>query len=986
MTVLSLVVVSSFSVAQAQKKKTDSTSVREIDELVVVAYGKQAKETMVGSNKEIKAKDLAQRSMTNVAQALDGAAPGIQISSSSGQPGSAPEVRIRGFSSVNTTNEPLYIVDGTVYLGSIANISSEDIESINILKDAASTSLYGSSAANGIVMITTKKGKKGKPVFNFSATTGISTRSIPEYERLNAAQYYPIIWEALRNGQLYKNNPLSLADANNYASQNLIGVLENNVYNVDDNKLVIDGALNPNAHLRYTDLDWQKEFLKKGIRQNYDLNYSGASENSSYYASIGYLKEDSYVKKSDFERFNARLNIDSKIKSWLKIGTNISLSNNVSNFLSTSNASYSNPFNWTRNMGPIYNVYAHDPITGAFIYDNNGNKVFDPAKNRGSNAASGRHIIHETLLNTSYSKTQNVNSRFFAEFKLLPELTLTTNVGYDTRNYLAISYDNKILGNAAPAGASSRENEISKTLTFNQLLNYNKNFGQHGINALLGHENIDYRYEYQYGRKTGQVVDGNDHLINFTTPTSLTSYDLQLPKESYFARLNYDFAKKYLLSASVRRDGSARFHQDVRWHTFWSVGAGWNIDKENFLRNSNIINKLQLRGSYGQVGNDGNYNHALTSFYSWQPLYNLGFNNTVYGGVMMSSVGNKRLTWESNNQFDLGLEFGLFNNRISGSVEYYKRGTSGMIFDVPRPDSSGNTSIKDNIGDMENSGIEIALNADVIRTQNFRWSINLNASTIKNELTKLSQNEIINGTKKYMAGRSIYDYWLRQWYGVDPTDGMGLFYASDAAIANYNTKLANGETIAASEEIRDINGNKLTTNFNNAKFDYSGSVIPKLFGSFGTSLNYKRVSLSALFTYQIGGKIYDGNYQSLMAAYTEGNALSTDILNRWQKPGDITNVPRMDALNFVNAGQASNRWLTSASYITLRQVTLSYEIPREVINDLGINNLKFFVNGENIWSKTSRKGLEPGGGSFSGETENRFTPSRIFSFGFSTSF
>lgn len=983
---LSLALVSSFGLVNAQKKK-DSIKTRDIGEVVVVAFGKQSKETMVGANSEIKAKDLSSRALTNVSQALEGASPGVQISATSGQPGGSLSVRIRGFSSINTTNEPLYIVDGSVYLGNLSNISSDDIESINILKDAASTSLYGSSAANGIVMITTKKGKKGRGQFNFSASTGIATRAVRDYARIGASDYYPIIWEALRNGALNdKQNPKTEAEAGAFASRHLISnVLFNNVYNVADKELIVDGKLNPNAKLKYDDLDWDKALFGTGIRHSYDLNYSGGTDNTSYFASIGYLKEDGYNFNSDFERINARVNVDSQVKRWLKIGTNIALSNSFYNFSDVSNGGFTNGFRWVRSIGPIYNIYAHDPVTGDYLYDANGNKIFDSGDKRGSNASSGRHIIHEMSANRNYNKVFSVNSRFFAEFKLLPELTLTTNASYDTQTFYGIVYNNKEVGDAAPVGAASRENSQRKTLNFNQLLNYNKSFGQHSFNALLGHESIEYTYDYIYGYKREQVVDGNIELANFVTPTDLTSYDLQLPKEGYFARVNYDFGKKYLLSGSVRRDASARFHRDVRWETFWSVGAGWNIDREAFLRNNQTINKLKLRGSYGEVGNDGNYNNKETSFYIWQPLYELGYNNTSFGGMMMGEIGNSKLTWETNKQFDLGIEFGLFNNRISGSVEYYKRGTNGLIFSVPKPDSSGNTSKKENIGNLENSGIEIAINADIVRTNDFRWSVNANTSTIKNTIKSLSQEEIITGTKKYKVGSSIFDYWLRQWYGVDPEDGSGLFYASDDAIANYETKKANGGTIADSEVIREIDGHKLTTDHNNAKYEYTGTALPKFFGSFGTSFRYKGFSLSALFTYQIGGKTYDSNYQDMMKAYTRGGALHTDILNRWQKKGDITEVPRMDYTAYVSPGALSSRWLVDSSYLTLKQLTISYEIPRVFLNSVGVNSLKLFVNGENIWTKTARQGLEPGG-NFTGVTNHRFSPARIISFGLSTSF
>ncbi|MEC5394508.1 SusC/RagA family TonB-linked outer membrane protein [Bergeyella sp. RCAD1439] len=975
--VLSLVSV--FSVchfAQAQRKAVDTTKTKDIEEIIVVAYGKQAKETLVGSNAEIKAKDFAQRAMTNVSQALDGATPGVQISTGSGQPGSGPAIRIRGFSSINTNNAPLFIVDGTVYNGNIANINPDDIESFNVLKDASSTSLYGSSAANGVILITTKKGRKGSDQFNFNTSFGVSSRSIPEYDRLNAAQYYPIVWEAIRNGAMYRGtNPMTQQQANAYASRVLISeVLKNNVYNVPDDQLVLDGVLNPNAALMYDDLDWQKVFFKTGMRQSYDLNYSGANNKTSYYASIGYLNESAYALKSDYQRMTARLNVESQLKKWLKLGSNVALSNSFSNQAvdgTRSNSSYVNPFNWTRNIGPIYNIYARD-AEGNYIYDSNGQRVFDPADRRGVNAAGGRHVIQETLLNTDYDKIYNINSRFFAEFKILPELTLTTNVGYDTRNYKNINYRNRIVGDAAPDGAASRTNTESQTLTFNQLLNYTKSFGSHSVNALLGHESISYKYEYVYGYKRGQVVDNNDELINFVTPTSLTSYNLLLPKEAYFSRFNYDFARKYLLSASVRRDGSARFHKDVRWSTFWSLGAGWRVDQEKFLKNSKAISQLKLRASYGEVGNDGSYSTSI-SYYAWQPLYALGYNNLDNAGVMLNSVGNPTLTWESNKQFDVALEFGLFNNRISGSVEYYKRGTDGLIFAVPKPDSSGNLSRDENVGGLENSGVELALNADVIRGTNFKWSINLNASTLTNRITKLSQEEIISGTKKYSVGVSIYDYWLRQWYGVDPSDGMGLFYASDEAIQS------------GSSTIREINGAKLTTNHNEAKYDYSGSVIPKVFGSVATTLQYKRWSLSAMFTYQLGGRTYDTNYASMMTGYPQGEALNVDILNRWQKPGDITDVPRLDASNYQSAAQGSTRWLVSSDFVTLRQMTVSYDLPREILGSVGLKNLKLFANGENLWSKTARKGLEPVQ-SFSGVTANRFIPARIVSFGLSTSF
>lgn len=977
--VLSIGVV--FFAAQSISAQRDSTRVQNIDEVVVVAYGTQKKETVVGSNTEIKAKQFEDRPITNIGQALDGASPGVKISTSTGQPGSAPNIQIRGIGSYNISNGPLYIVDGAIYTGSLSAINPDDIASMNILKDAASTSLYGASAANGVVLITTKTGRKGKDVLNFSMSTGYVGRSISEYDRVNVQQYYPLVWEGIRNGRLTSGASTTVAAANAFATANLIsGVLKTNVYNVPDNTLVVDGLLNPNASLKYTDLEWQKLLMKTGFRQNYELNYSGGSEKTTYYSSVSYTNESGYLIKSDFERFTARLKADSQVKKWLKVGASLSgVSSNGNNSVDgvNNNAAYINPYSWTRTMGPIYSPYAHNPTTFATLYDANGNPIFDAGGARGADAAAGRNVIQETLLNRDLSKNYYVISRAYAEFKIDPYLTLTTNVGYDIRNYARNRYINKVIGDAAPAGAAEKTQITEQTLTWNQLLNYKRSFGSHNFDFLAGHENYKYIYEYMYGYKQGQVVDDNYEFVNFVTTTELTSQTDNLRKEGVFSRLNYDFANKYLLSGSIRWDASSRFHPDVRWHSFWSLGAGWNVKAENFLANNSMISALRFRGSYGQVGNDNTNTSSADVYYPFRSTYALGYNNAAEAGILFSVLADPNITWESNNQTDVALEFGLLNNRITGSVEYYKRETKDLIFQVPLPVSGGvpNNFINQNLGTMYNKGFEFAISADVIKNQNIVWNINANAATLKNQFTQLppGQNEIINGTKKIMVGHSIYDYWLRQWYGVDPADGSPLFLVADA-FAN-----------TTATDIRTVNGTLVTTNFNKAKYDYSGSAIPDLYGSFGTSLKVKQWSLSSMFTYQLGGKTYDSNYAALMSSYTQGGAWSTDILNRWTTPGQITDVPAINSATYTNSNAASTRWLVDSDYITLRQATIGYDFATENLTPYGINSLKLMVSGENLWSKTARKGLEPAQ-TFNGTTSNRYTPARIITIGFNISF
>ncbi|WP_228414426.1 SusC/RagA family TonB-linked outer membrane protein [Chryseobacterium sp. CH21] len=972
-------------VVEAQKTKRDTIPQdTKIDEIVVVAYGSQKRETMVGSNTEVKAKQFADRPITSIGQALDGASAGVKVSTGTGQPGSSPSIQIRGIGSYGITTNPLYVVDGTIYTGSLAAINPNDIASFNILKDAASTSLYGSAAANGVVLITTKSGRKGgKDIVNFSMSTGAVGRSIPEYDRVDVYQYYPLIWEAIRNGRFASNPSLGLAAANNYASTVLVtgntafgaGVLKTNVFDVDPHQLVIDGVLNPNAKLKYTDLDWQKPLMNTGFRQNYELNYSGGSNTTTYFSSVGYTNETGYLIKSDFERFTARLKVDSQVKSWLKLGTSISgVASNGNNSVEgvDNNSAYINPYRWTRTMGPIYSPYAHDPNTFATLYDNAGNVVYDAGSARGADAAAGRNVIQETLLNKDLSKNYYIISRAYAEIKVDPYLTLSTNVGYDIRNNRRSTYGNKIIGDAAPGGSAEKYSFTEQTFTWNQLLNYKRKFGDHNFEFLLGHENYKFMYEYLYGYKKGQIVDDNDELINFVTPATLTSRTDNYRKEGVFSRLNYDYKSKYLLSGSIRWDGSSRFAKDVRWDSFWSIGAGWRLKGEEFLSNSNLISELKIRGSYGEVGND-----RTDSYYMYKSTYTLGYNNAQEPGILFGFLADPSITWEANKQTDLGIDFGFLNNRITGSVEYYNRVTEDLIFPVPLPVSAGvpDNTISRNVGTMYNRGFEFSINADVIKTPNFTWNINANASTLKNQVTELSNGitEIINGTKKVSVGHSIYDYWLRQWYGVDPADGSPLFLVADA-FAN---------TTAA--DIRTVNGQKVTTNFNKAKYDYSGTAIPDLFGSFGTTITYKQWALSAMFTYQLGGKTYDSNYAALMSSYSQGGALSTDILDRWTTPGQITDVPALNSSTYTSSNAASSRWLVSSDFITFRQATLSYSFSPETLSQLGVSGFKILVSGENLWSKTARKGLEPSQ-AFNGTTTNRYTPARVVTIGFNVSF
>jgi TonB-linked SusC/RagA family outer membrane protein len=946
-----------------------------LDEVVVIAYGSAKKSSYTGSATSIKAEDMDKRPLTNVLSAIEGATAGVQIQSAAGQPGSAPAIRIRGFSSINGSNTPLYIVDGVPFAGDISNLNSNDIESLSVLKDASSTSLYGSKAANGVVIITTKTGKSSKDKFSLNVSQGMTSRMIKEYERIDALQYYPIEWEAIRNSRAM-GTPAQLDAANTYASGRVPVVLVTNPFNVPNGEIVgTDGKLNPKASLLYPqDLDWAAPLERAGVRQNVDFSYQGKSEKSNYFASLGYLNEDGYIQKSDYQRIVARLNVNTTFNDWFKTGVNLSGTTTDSNLAVDgvdNTSSFSNPFRTIRYMGPIYPVFDH-AANGDIIYDALGNKVYSRA--RGSGASNGRNVVYETLNNTDNQKGLALSARTFAEFKFLRDFKFTINAALDKTYYNRTYTYNTEIGDGAPTGLIAKENRVITGVTYNQLLNYTKKIGDHNVSVLVGHESFDYDREWLTGTKTGQVTPDNPEFINYATTTDLSSYTRNYSTESYFSRLGYDYKDKYILSASLRRDGSSKFAKDNRWGNFWSVGGAWVLSRESFLENSSWINDLKLRTSIGEVGNDSHTSNDALSFYVSQPTFSLGYDNGNEGGIVTNAQGSPNLVWEKNTQKDLAVEFGLFNNRLKGSVEYYNRNTDGLIFSVPNPLSSGLDERIENIGSMSNKGFEVSLDAVVLKTNDFSWGLNVNASTIKNEITKLPQKEIINGTKKLMVGQSIYDYWLRDWYGVDPTDGYAL-YVSDPKLI-----------VAGDPLQRVVNGVNVTTDQNKALFHYADSAIPDLFGTFGTNVAYKGLKLEVLFAYQFGGMMYDSNYLALMhSGVTYGSALSVDALDRWQKPGDITNVPRMDINRNTQSSAASDRWLVSSDYLSLRQVNLSYKMPSDLVSKIGVDNATLYVNGENLLLSSKRQGMDPSQ-TFNGTTQNRYTPSRVITLGLNLNF
>jgi len=927
---------------------------KQLDE-VVIAFGTSEKREITSSVSQISSKDIEQRPISNLNSALAGAMPGVQTNAGSGQPGEGPDIRIRGFGSITNANGPLYVVDGAPYEGVISNINPDDVESISVLKDASASALYGARAANGVILISTKKGKSNRNNFQLKLQNGVTSRALPNYEKVNAFEYYPLMWESYRNTA--ENNGSTHDQANLDASANIKDALGYNPFNVANNAIVgTDGSIDPDAKLIYAnDLSWKNALERTGIRQDYNMSLSGGAAKSDYYVSLGMIDDMGFAKGSDFTRINGRVRVNAQPKTWLKAGLNVSGNTTKTNQANESSGINENPFYIDLAMGPIYPVYQHDPITGEFMLDANGNKIYDSSDQR--KIFGGRNVVAETEYNVNQIQRNSLSTVANTEITFLKNLKFSLSSNYTINNYRNEVFDNRLVGDAIGSGRTTRTNTISKYWNFNQLLNYMVATKKHTFKVLLGHENYLYNYDYLSGSRRGMTVDGTTVLDNFTTTTGLTSYDRDYKTEGYLSRLEYNYDGKYVVNGSLRRDGSSKFSPDNRWGNFWSTGGAWNIDREEFFK-VKWIDLLKLRGSYGVVGSDN-----LSGYFLYQSLYTLGYNNGTEAGMLLSSIPSNNLKWESTNSADIALELDMFD-RISTTIEVFRRESKNLLFDLPLPLTSGLLSQNVNLGGMRNEGIELQLGIEAIKKKAIKWNVDINLTKLKNEITELpSEYEgRINGTKRYAVGESMYQFYLRDWYGVDPDNGSDLYYAAD--------KLTPTSRVIKGTDT-------LTTSTTNSLYRYQGTAIPDVYGSIKNTLSYKRFSFDFTFMFQIGGKTFDNDYKNLMYRGNYGRAIHVDALNRWQKPGDITDVAkRVESTTQYD----SDRYLIDASYLNLRSASLNYTLSKKSLNKLKIQNAKMYLSAENLFITSKRKGLDPTQ-TYTGSASYTYAPTRIVNLG-----
>ena len=958
-----------------------------LDEVMVVAYGTAKKSSFTGSAAVLKSDEIAKISNSNAVSALTGKVSGVQINAATGQPGQESfNIRVRGISSINAGNAPLIVVDGSPYDGDMNSINPSDIASMTVLKDAASAALYGARGANGVVIITTKSGREGSTSFTFDAKWGSNSKALPDYNIVKSpAKYYETWYAALNN---YAQNKLgySANEAYGWANKNMINSadygLNYNVYSVPtgENLIGVNGKLNPNATLgnvinykgqEYMLMpdDWRDATYQNGLRQEYTLTATANSTQGSFYGSANYLKNEGITMGSDYARFTGRMKADYQIKSWLKVSGNMNYTHSNSNYLgSDGDSGDSGNMFAVNSVAPIYPLYIRDgkgnimlnQTTKMNSYDYGDGTVIGLMRPifQQSNPISDVQLETNNVEGNAFNAVGSAEVRFLKDFKFTS--TNSTMVDESRQSNLSQPF----FGQPAKSnGYVSKAHTRRWSYNFQQLLNWHHQFGEHDVEAMVGHEYYRTRYYVLAGSKSNIFSIYNSELDAAIVDGSISSYTTDYNTEGFFGRAQYNYSQKYFGSFSYRRDASSRFDPDNRWGNFWSFGGAWILSKEKWFESS-WIDELKLKASYGEQGNDNIGDYLYTDRYS------IGNSNGSISLKPSSTKGNRKISWEKGGNLNIGTEFSLWKGRLTGSVEYFYRKTTDMLAFFSLPVSYGYSGYYDNVGDMRNSGVELELNGDIIRTKDFTWSANFNFTAYKNKITSMPEEKkaiTVDGVRGYAGGgyfygegQPIYTWYMAKYAGVDKETGEALYYKDSE----------NGETT--------------TTNASEATMHLCGTALPDAYGGFGTSVSYKGFDFSMDFTYQLGGKIYDSSYSSLMSI-SRGRSFHADLLDAWTPSNTSSDIPRIQYGDSY-AAYTSDRFLVSGSYLSLQDVTLGYTLPRALCSKIGINKVRVYATGSNLWLWSKRQGLDPRQ-SITGATSNAYySPIRTISGGITVTF
>ena len=925
----------------------DATS---LDEVMVVAYGTATKGTFTGAASVVKndaIKDVPSLSFEN---ALSGKVAGMQITTLSGQAGSTSSIRIRGIGSMNASNEPLYVVDGVPvvsgsagqmsgYIYSTSNVMSTinpaDIESITVLKDAAASSLYGSRAANGVVMITTKRGKQGKPVINFKASIGITPEwATDNYEVASTEQqidmYYEMFWNA---GVYYQNKTVAAASTEAIRQLNNRFNRHGYIFSAPDNTINSLTITGDRAGKYY---DWESQLFRTAVYQTYDLSVSGATDVSNYYTSLSYSKEQGRISINDFDRVTGRINMTQKVGKLIEFTTNVNVAK-----------SSKKGYNDTRALGNNYFLQSRNLMWGMYWPTNI--QTGEPWTLRyGSYAYNPLYYDNEWDNNSS---TLRISANEAITLKLLPELTVKSIISFDNSQTLDHLYFSPIhfSGSAAKGIVREMSTNVNK-LVSSSTINYNKTFAQkHTLGLLAGWEAEKNYVDYQ--RSEGSdLPTGALQTVATAGVLTATAYNWGNTMMSLLSRVEYNYDNKYYVSGSFRRDGSSRLGPAVRWGNFWSVAGSWRIDREEFMKNVDFVSSLRLRGSYGVNGT------LPSSNFGWRSLATYGNKYMEQPGGGVSTIADANLSWETSYTSNLALEFGILDQRITGTVEVFNRDSKDLLQDVPISRVTGFSSTLKNIGEINNKGIELELSGEIIKGKEVSWNAGFTASHVTSKVTKLygGQNiiwyEPTGGDSRikfmYKEGESTLAVYGREWAGVDRETGKNVWYMN-----NENT----------TSQPTTVNGRPATFRYQDASEKILGDIHPKLFGGFNTDVNWKGFTLALNFTYKLGGYTYDAAGRDVIddGYYWERTMSQYQYDNRWTPENKDAKLPQRVAVDFEDVNQKSSRHMYKADYLRLKTLTLGYNIPKNIVNKISVSSARVYFNGMNLWTLAAHKVYDP---------------------------
>ena len=932
----------------------------QLNDVVVVAYGTAKKSSYAGSASFVGAKAIADQPVTSFENALTGKVAGLQVTNSSGQAGSAPTLQIRGIGSMNAGSSPLYVVDGVPVIdGDVGQMSDytystnnimntlnpDDIESISVMKDAAASSLYGSRAANGVILITTKRGKEGRPQITVKSSIGFTPSwATGNYEAASTQHQVDMLYTVFH---AYKTeNGSSDADANAYALKQLNKKFNKHGYSFSTagtgayESVEIgeyDGSGRAGQYY-----DWDNAYFRTGVYQTDDISVSGASDKTNYYTSLSYTKDNGRLWVNDFKRVSGRVNLSQKIGKHIEFGSNVSIAR-------ISKTGY----NDTRNTGGNYFMQTRNLLWGLY-WPTDYKTGNDWTTRYGSYAYNGLYYCNEW-------ENKSVDTRVSAietlTLHLLPGLDVRSIFSYDNTNvrdhvyYSANHYSGAATNGEVNEMRTTYEKTVSSTTA-----SYNKLFGQHSLGVLAGFEAE--KNNTDYVRATGQNLPTSTlHTVSTAGVQESAGYEWGNSMVSVLSKVDYNYDERYFVSASFRRDGSSKLSPENRWGNFWSVSGAWRIAKEKWFENVAWVNDLKLRASYGVNGTLPSSNYAYMNLMSYSSKY-MG-----EPAGLISSLSNKNLTWETNYNTNVGLDFALFGSRLRGTVEYFNRDSKNLLQDVPVSMVTGFSSVLKNIGRINNHGIEVELSGDIIKNDKWQWTAAFNASFLKSKVKSLYNGDDIiwydptGGDSRaqyiYREGQSTLAFYGYEWAGVDPANGKSVYYVNDES----DPKAGDFE----------FKGRGATYDYEKANFTIIGDGIPDVSGGFSTNVSFKGIELGLNFIYKLGGKLYDGAYKDVAddGYYWERIRSERYYENMWTPTHTDASEPALSGSDLTDAMQYSTRHLHDATFLRLKTLSLAYSFPKTLINRVWLSNLRVYFNAQNLLTFSKYKDADPEVNSYS---------------------